>query len=132
MTVTYAHASEILRAGVAHAQEIGVPSCLAVVDGHGHLLAFAAMDGALLACRDLAIGKATSAAYLQMPTADLAALSEPGGSFPGLAAGVPAGRYVPFAGGWPLDDAVSGAIGVSGGTLDQDTAIAQAALSVLR
>lgn len=120
MTLTWAQADHVLGNALARAVEIGVPSCVAVVDLAGELVVYAAMDGCLPVCRRLAIGKAVTAAYLRMPTEDAGALVEPGGPFPWLENGLPRGTFVPFAGGRPLGSPVVGAVGVSGGTLDDD------------
>lgn len=132
MPITWEQARTLLDAALARAQERGVPSCVAVVDAAGDVVAFAAMDGCLPVCRRLALGKARTSAYLRMPSADVAALVGPDGLFPHLEAGMPDGRLVPFAGGLPVGTPVIGAIGVSGGTLDDDADIVAAAVSELR
>lgn len=104
---------------------------VAVVDGGGHLVWFARMDGAEIAGPVLAVDKAYSAVANRCSTAELTGLVAPGGPLAGMyAAG--AGRFVSFPGGLPLwdGDRVVGGVGVSGGTADQDAAAAAAGCGV--
>ena len=86
------------------------------------------MDGAWIGSVDIAINKAFTARAFDLPTADLAADSQPGGQFYGIQESNK-GRVVIFAGGVPLkrDGEVVGAVGVSGGDGEQDTKVAEAA-----
>lgn len=105
---------------------------LAVVDGGGVLKAFARMDGAEIAGEVLAVGKAYTAVAHRAATAELAPLAEPGGELFGLhAAG--RGRYVLIGGGLPvtIDGVVVGAVGVSGGSADQDVTCASTMMTAL-
>jgi uncharacterized protein GlcG (DUF336 family) len=100
---------------------------IAVVDAGARLVAFARMDGAMLASIDIAQRKATTAMMMKMSTSDLAPLVQPGGPLFGIE--VTNGGLVPFAGGIPLRDAHGepvGAIGVSAGTVEQDEEVAAA------
>ena len=115
-------------AGEKKAHEIGQPQNIAVVDAGGNLVSHVRMDGAWIGSVDIAINKAFTARAFDLPTADLAADSQPGGQFYGIQQ-TNEGRVVIFAGGLPLkrDGAVVGAVGVSGGEGEQDTAVAEAA-----
>ena len=86
------------------------------------------MDGAWIGSVDIAINKAFTARAFDLPTADLAADSQPGGQFYGIQESNK-GRVVIFAGGIPLkrDGEVVGAVGVSGGDREQDLTVAEAA-----
>lgn len=131
-TLTYAGASAVLDAGLAHAAEIGVPVNLAVTDPAGHLLAFARMDGAPFLSTSIAQDKAwTVAAFNGVATHEFFGLIE---GEPALREGiVHRDRLVVFGGGVAIrvDGALVGAVGVSGGSADQDRAIAEAAAAAL-
>ena len=120
-------ARTLVDAALTEADGIGVPMNVAVVDAGGNLTAFARQDGAWLGSIAIAQGKAYTARAFDMPTKDLAAEAQPGRSLYGIEATDP-GRIVVFAGGIPLTegDEVVGAIGVSGGTVDQDQQVAEA------
>jgi uncharacterized protein GlcG (DUF336 family) len=125
--VTLDAAQAMLEAARAKATQIGVPMNIAVVDGGGNLVAFARMDDAWLGSIDIAQGKAYTARAFDMPTKDLAPAAQPGGPLYGIEASNH-GRLIVFAGGIPLvsSDRVVGAIGVSGGTVEQDQEVAEA------
>jgi uncharacterized protein GlcG (DUF336 family) len=100
---------------------------IAVVDEGDNLVAFERMDGAWLGSIDIAQGKAYTARAFNLSTKDLAPLCQPGEPLFGLQASN-GGRLVIFAGGIPLERAgeVIGAIGVSGGSVEQDQTVAEA------
>jgi uncharacterized protein GlcG (DUF336 family) len=121
-------ADAIVRLGIAKAIEIGVPMNIAVLDDGGHLKAFSRMDGAVLGSIDIARKKAKTAALFAMNTEAVGEFCKPGGPSPGLAATNDV--LVVFAGGIPIRDsggATIGSVGVSGGAVDQDYAVALAA-----
>ncbi len=103
---------------------------VAVVDGGGHLVCFARMDGAEIAGPTLAVDKAFTAVAHRIATEELATLAAPGGELFGLHSNG-AGRYVIFAGGVPCWSGahVVGGVGVSGGSASQDSACAHAGLA---
>lgn len=104
---------------------------VAVVDGGGHLVAFARMDGAEIAGPRLATDKAFTAVAHRAATADLQSMVGPDGPLAGMYA-ADTGRYVCFPGGVPLwdGDRVVAGIGVSGGTAQEDTTCAAAAAAI--
>lgn len=125
--LTHAAALGVLRAAVAHAEAIGVPENVAVVDAGGDLLAFLRMDGAKLLSRESAIAKAVTAASNGVPTGALA---------PDLAVTVAlasGGQLTNLPGGLPIviDGACLGGIGVGSGSSDQDVAVARAGLAAI-
>lgn len=122
-------AEQMLIAAQQRATELGVKVSVAVVDGGGHLTAFARMDGAEIAGPTLAVDKAFTAVAQSASTADLAVLAAPGGPLFGLHANGN-GRYVIFAGGIPLrvNEVIIGGIGVSGAGIDEDLSCAEAGL----
>jgi uncharacterized protein GlcG (DUF336 family) len=109
------------------AEAIGVAMNIAVVDEGNNLVAFHRMDGAWLGSVDIAQGKAYTARAFNMSTKDLAPLCQPGKPLFGIHASN-GGRLVVFPGGIPLERGgeVVGAIGVSGGAVEQDHVVAAA------
>jgi uncharacterized protein GlcG (DUF336 family) len=125
--ITLDVALHVIESARRAAEAIGVPMNIAVVDGGNNLIAFERMDGAWLGSIDIAQGKAYTARAFNMATKDLAPLCQPGQPLFGIQASN-AGRLIVFAGGIPLerDGEVVGAIGVSGGAVEQDHVVAQA------
>jgi len=125
--VTLNDARRVIAAAEKQAQEIGQPMNIAVVDEGGNLVAHARMDGAWIGSIDISINKAFTSRAFDIATKDLAAHSQSGGQFFGLHVSNN-GRVMIFAGGVPLkrDGKVVGGIGVSGGSGEQDQAVAEA------
>ncbi len=118
-------AAKALREEVeAEAARVGVKAVIAVSDAAGRPIAIHCMDGAYIGSFDVALNKAYTSVAFQMPTARLAELAAPGGSLYGIQ-NTNEGKIVIFGGGEPLyvEDVLIGAIGVSGGTAEQDTAL---------
>jgi uncharacterized protein GlcG (DUF336 family) len=125
--VTLDAAEAVIAAATQKAVKIEQPMCIAVVDAGARLVDFIRMDSALLASIDIAQRKAMTAMMVKMTTRDLAPLCQPGAPLFGIE--VTNGGLVPFAGGIPLADGEGGpvgAIGVSGGTVEQDHQVAEA------
>ena len=103
---------------------------VAVVDAGDQLVTFERMDGADLVGITLARDKAFSALVNRMPTRDIGPVAQPGAEFYGYDS-LAGGRMVVFAGGMPLerDGVLVGAVGVSGGSAEQDQRAADAALA---
>lgn len=120
-------AEAIIAAARQRAQEIGVPMNVAVVDDGNNLVGFARMDGAWLGSIDIAMSKAYTARAFDMSTKDLFPLAQPGQPLYGITASND-GRIIVFPGGIPLkaDGTVVGAVGVSGGQVDEDQQVAEA------
>jgi len=123
-------AKRIISAAEKKALEIGQPMNIAVADEGGNLIAHVRMDGAWIGSIDISIKKAYTSRAFDIATKDLALHSQSGGQFFGIHASNE-GRIMIFAGGIPLrkDGKVVGAIGVSGGSGDQDHAVAEAGAS---
>lgn len=133
MSISIKAAELVLKAAVEKAAQLGVPMNVAVLDEGGHLKAFVRMDGAMLGSIDIAVGKAKSAALFGLNTEELFEFCKPGGPAFGLEN--TNGGLVVFAGGIPLrngNGAVIGAVGVSGGSVQQDFSVAQAGAGVYR
>jgi uncharacterized protein GlcG (DUF336 family) len=130
--IAYDQAQRVLEAALSKASEIGSPSSVAIVDGGRELVAFARQDGALLASAEISIGKAYTSCSLQMATADVGPLTQPGEPLYGLETSHQR-PLVTFAGGRPIQQGgePAGAVGVAGGTVDQDDEIAMAAVNAL-
>ena len=125
-------ATTLMKAAKAEARTAGVAISVAVVDGGGQLVAFERMDGADLVTITLAQDKAWTALVNRMPTRDLAPLVQPGAEFYGYES-IGRGRTIVFAGGMPLElnGVLVGGVGVSGGSVEQDQRIVDAAIGPL-
>lgn len=120
-------ARKIIAAAEKRANELRQPMNIAVADGGGNLVAHARMDGAWIGSIDIAINKAYTSRAFDISTRELAKSSQSGGQFFGIHASN-GGRVMIFAGGVPLrrQGQVVGAVGVSGGSGEQDQAVAEA------
>lgn len=128
--ITLDDAKRMLRAGEARADEYAVAYDIAVVDAGANLIAFVRQDGALIGSIDLAICKAVTARIFDKPTSLLASLAQPGAPLFGIQQ-TNRGRVVIFGGGVPVmsNGRVIGAVGASSGTVEQDIAVAEAAVA---
>jgi uncharacterized protein GlcG (DUF336 family) len=129
--VTLSDAKAIIAAAEKKAEEIGQPQNIAVVDAGGNLVAHARMDGAWIGSIDISIKKAFTSRAFDISTKELANEAQPGKQFYGIQESN-GGRVMIFAGGIPLkrNGKVVGAIGVSGGSGEQDQAVAEAGAAV--
>ena len=119
-------------AGRRRALELDLLMNVAVVDVGGNLKSFARMDGAWLGSIDISIKKARTALYFDMQTAELGLTVQPGQPLYHIE--FSNGGLITFPGGIPLtltDDTAIGAVGVSGSTVDNDPAVAEAAAEVI-
>jgi len=130
--LTLEEAKRMLSAAEAKAVTLGIAYNLAVVDVGGHLLAFLRQDGALIGSIELAIDKAKTARIFDKSTAELAQLAQSGKPLFGIQQ-TNAGEVVIFGGGIPVivDGNIVGAVGMSAGTVEQDIAVAEAAIAAL-
>lgn len=130
--VTRQQAGAALQAALEKAQDMGVAMNIAVVDAGANLKAFSRMDGAWLGSIDIAIRKARTARMFDMNTGELGKMSQPGGSLYGIEHSNDG--LITFPGGVLLTDGegtIVGAIGVSGSTVDDDHAVAEAGATAL-
>lgn len=129
---TLAQARTVIAAAEQKASEVGQPMNIAVVDAGGNLVSHVRMDGAWIGSVDISINKAFTSRAFDIQTKDLGENSQPSQQFYGIHASNQ-GRIMIFAGGIPLKqaDQVIGAIGVSGGTGEQDQAVAEAGAAAL-
>ena len=113
----------------AEAHRVGIPITFCAIDIHGNLVLKLRMKGALLVSIEMSERKAYTSAALPLRTAEMASFSQPGHNLSTLAS-VAGGRYTTLGGGAPLHlegQHVAG-IGVSGGSVEQDTEIVETAL----
>ena len=131
-TVNLEDARRVIAAAEKKAAAIGQPMNIAVADAGGNLVAHVRMDGAWLSEIDMRIKKAYTSRAFDIATKDLATHSQSGNQFFGIHASNN-GKIMIFAGGIPLkrDGRVVGAIGVSGGSGEQDHAVAEAGAAAL-
>jgi uncharacterized protein GlcG (DUF336 family) len=128
--ITLKEAKAIIAAAEAKAESIGQPMNIAVADSGGNLIAHVRMDGAWRGSIDISIKKAYTSRAFDIATKDLADHSQSGGQFFGIHASND-GKIMIFAGGIPLkhEGKVVGAIGVSGGSGEQDHVVAEAGVA---
>lgn len=127
MSIDLATARKIIAAAEKKASSIKQPMNIAVVDAGGNLVAHVRMDNAWIGSINISINKAFTSRAFDITTKDLGDNSQPGQQFFGIHASNN-GRIMIFAGGIPLkqDGKVVGAIGVSGGSGEQDHSVAEA------
>lgn len=131
-SLTLEDAKRMLSAAESKSTSLGIAYNIAVVDAGGHLIAFVRQDGALIGSIDLAIHKAVTARIFNKATSELAGLAQSGRPLFGIQESN-AGKVVIFGGGIPvmLGGAIVGAVGASAGTVEQDIAVAEAAIAAL-
>ncbi len=125
--LTHDGALKLIQAGIAKAQQMGVPQCIAVVDDGGNMLAFVRMDGAKFLSATSALNKARTAASIRGATGSAHAEVEvklaiaTDGGFTNLKGGLPV----------IVNGHCIGAVGVGSGTGDQDAEVGRAALKAI-
>ncbi|HDL53094.1 MAG TPA: heme-binding protein [Proteobacteria bacterium] len=125
MRLPYPVAQTLCAIAEAAARDIGVPMAIALADEEGSLQFFARMKGALPASSEISCSKAFTAASLRMSTDKVGELARSDGVLAGIQ-NTHGGRIILFGGGFPLyfDGEVVGAIGISGGSVEQDMLVA--------
>ena len=125
--ITVEQAQKGLAAGLAKARELKSPSSIAILDSGRNLLAFVRMDGALLASIEISQRKAHTARSLNMKTGDVMQYVQPGAPLFGMNTGHQP-PFITFGGGQPVTrgGAIVGAVGVAGGMVPDDEAVAAA------
>jgi uncharacterized protein GlcG (DUF336 family) len=133
MDIKLEQAEAVSLAAKQKAKEIGVPMNIAIVDAGANLKAFHRMDNAWLGSVDISIKKAKTARYFDMESGAIGGLSQPGGPLYNIE--VSNGGLISFPGGIPLKNSegvIVGAIGVSGGSVEQDREVAQAGVAAYK
>lgn len=130
--ITLEASKKMGKAALKKALEIKVPVVFSVVDNGGNLLYLERMDEAFVTSVDIAINKAFTAWALKSGTNELSEVVLPGQSLYGLNL-TNNSRIITFGGGFPIiiNDEIVGAVGVSGGNVEEDMEIAKAALNSL-
>ncbi|WP_231465132.1 heme-binding protein [Pedobacter sp. Leaf132] len=131
MSLTLEQAERISNAAKMKAKEIGVPMNIAIIDEGANLKAFHRMDNAWLGSIDIAIKKAKTARFFDMNSGEIGKLSQPGQPLYNIEHSN--GGLISFPGGVLLKqgDGIVGAIGVSGGNVEQDHEVAEAGAAAL-
>ena len=130
--ITLQQAMAVVAAARQKAEELETKMDIAIVDAGANLKAFVRMDDAWLGSVDIAVKKAKTARFFDMPTGALGVLSQPGQPLFNIE--VSNGGLITFPGGVPLkngDGTVIGAIGISGSTVEHDHAVAAAGAAAL-
>ncbi len=127
--LSLADAHKLIQGAKRKAKTIGVPMCVSVTDESGNLIAFERMDGAKILSVDLSADKAFTAAVAKRPTHEYNEMCQPGSPVFGIHTSS-GGRFSIVGGGYPVvvRGAVVGAVGLSGGAIEQDRECAEAAL----
>lgn len=132
MNISLEQAQKAVAGAQKKAAELDLKMNIAIVDAGANLVAFARMDGAWLGSVDIAIKKAKTARFFDMPTGDIGGLSQPGGPLYNIEHSNQG--LITFPGGIPLKNSngeITGAIGVSGSTVENDHTVAEAGLKAL-
>ncbi|AHM60805.1 hypothetical protein D770_12755 [Flammeovirgaceae bacterium 311] len=132
MNITLTQAEKIISVAKEKSSALDTKMNIAVVDAGANLVAFARMDGAWLGSLDIAIKKAKTARFFDMNTGEIGGLSQPGGSLYNIEHSN--NGLITFPGGIPIKNAsgeIIGAIGVSGSTVENDHAVAEAGATAI-
>lgn len=132
MHVTSDHAQKAIQGALEKAQAIDTRMCIAVVDSGGVLKNFYRMDDAWVGSIDISIKKARTSVYFGMPSGEIGQLSQPGRPLYGIEHSNDG--LITFPGGVPIvdeDGVLTGAIGVSGSTVDNDDKVARAGVETI-
>lgn len=130
--ITLEGARKVIDAALKKSEELGVKMNIAVVDAGTNLVAFNKMDDAWLGSIDISQKKARTARYFNMNTGEIGKLSQPGGSLYNIEHSN--NGLITFPGGVVLKNAageIIGAVGVSGSTVEDDHAVAEAGASAI-
>ena len=118
-------ATAAMKAALKESENLDVKMNIAIVDAGGNLVSFMRMDGAWLGSVDIAMKKAKTATFFDMPSNKLGQLSQPGGPLYGIEHSN--GGLITFPGVVPIhnkDKVLIGAIGVSGSRVETDFQVA--------
>ncbi len=130
--ITMLEALAVIKAAIKKSEDIGTKMDIAVVDAGANLKAFVRMDEAWIGSIDIAIKKAKTVRFFDMPTGEIGKLSQPGGALYNIEHSN--GGLITFPGGLPLKNKqgdIIGGVGVSGSTVENDHLVAQAAAAVI-
>lgn len=131
--ITLDQAQNVVNAARKKAEEMDVKMDIAVVDAGANLKFFIRMDNAWLGSIDIAVKKARTARFFDMPSGEIGKLSQPGKSLYNIEHSN--NGLISFPGGIPLknkDGEIIGAIGVSGSVVEDDHAVAEAGAAAIK
>lgn len=134
MDISLDQAQKMLGAAINKADNIKVPLCIAIVDRGGHLIAFNRLDDAVIGAIDFAIRKAKTAVFFGVNTEIMDQVVESAGAS-GYGLQSSNGGVLTIGGGVVVKDKdgkIVGAIGVSGGMVEQDMSVAQAGAQIFQ
>jgi uncharacterized protein GlcG (DUF336 family) len=132
MNISLEQAEKAVTAAKVKAVALGTKMNISIVDAGANIVAFARMDGAWLGSADISLKKAKTARFFDMNTGVIGTLSQPGGSLYNIEHSN--GGLITFPGGVPIKNAngdVIGAIGVSGSSVENDHAVAEAGAAAI-
>jgi uncharacterized protein GlcG (DUF336 family) len=132
MSITLEQAEIVAEAAIEQARSIGVPMNIAIVDEGANLVSFHRMDNAWLGSVDISIKKAKTSRFFDMNSGEIGKLSQPGGPLYNIEHSN--GGLISFPGGVLLKDStgkIIGALGVSGGIVEQDHEVASAGAAAI-
>jgi uncharacterized protein GlcG (DUF336 family) len=132
MNISLEQAEKAVAAAKVKAVALGTKMNISIVDAGANIVAFARMDGAWLGSADISLKKAKTARFFDMNTGVIGTLSQPGGSLYNIEHSN--GGLITFPGGVPIKNAngdVIGAIGVSGSSVENDHAVAEAGAATI-
>ncbi len=132
MNITLTEAKKVITAAALKAITLNTKMSISVVDSGANLVAFERMDGALLGPIDISMKKAKTACLFGKNTGILGQLSQPGGPLYNIEHSN--NGLITFPGGVPIKNAngtIIGAIGVSGGSVENDHTVAEAGANTI-
>lgn len=132
MNLTLEQAEKIIAAAKKKAKDLDTKMNISVVDGGANQVAFVRMDGAWLGSADIALKKAKTARFFDMPSGEIGKLSQPGESLYNIEHSN--GGLISFPGGVLVKNKngeIIGAVGVSGSAVENDHAVATAGAEAL-
>ncbi len=132
MNITLEQAEKIIAVAKTKSIELDTKMNISIVDSGANLLAFARMDGAWLGSADISLKKAKTARFFDMDSGIIGTLSQPGGALFNIEHSN--GGLISFPGGCPIKNAdgeIIGAIGVSGSSVENDHAVAEAGVAAI-
>lgn len=127
MNIKYNEASKALNASIEKAKELNIPVSIAVVDNGGHLVSFARLDS-VYGVIDFALKKAKTAVMFGVDSEIMGTIVA-GSDIHGYGMLNSNGGLLTIPGGAIIKDVdgnIIGAVGSSGGTVEQDKEIAEA------
>lgn len=124
---------EIQETVTAYSRQFGKGFAVALADSGGNLEFFYRHPDTLPISTEVAIDKAYTAAVVRLSTETVGQLAQPGEMLFGIG-NVSSGRIITFGGGLPLeiDGTVRGAVGVSGGSVEEDTILAERIRNIVK